>query len=226
MVSVPLLRPALPLLLAIVALAWPAAAAAPANQPTPGYVRVRIETSAGPIVIAADVRRAPATSANFLAYVDDGRLDDTSFYRAARNRRNGKFGFIQGGISMDRRRALPAIPHEPTSQTGIRHLDGVISMARGNDPGSAMGNFFIMIGPVPGLDAQEGRPGYAAFGHVVAGMDTVRKILAMRTGGGVGAMRGQMIEPPVRLISARRIDGKPRPTTTIKPWLLKIPGRE
>ena len=221
-----LLRPLLILLLAIAAVAAPATAAPPANRPTPGYVRVRIETSAGPIVIAADVKHAPKTSANFLAYVDDGRLDDTSFYRSARRRTDPKFGFIQGGISTDRRRSLPPIDHEPTDLTGIRHLDGVISMARGGDPGSAMGNFFIMIGPVPGLDARPGKPGYAAFGHVVAGMDVVKRILALRTGGGVGAMKGQMLQPPVRLISARRLDGKPRPTTTIKPWLLNIPGRK
>lgn len=220
MSPVKLLRPLLPLLLAILAIAWPAAAAAPANKPTPGYVRVRLETSAGPIVIAADIRHAPQTSANFLAYVDDGRLDGTTFYRAARNRVNPKVGFIQGGISVDRRRALPPIPHEPTNQTGIKHLDGVISMARGNSPGSAMGNFFMMVGPVPSLDAQDGRPGYAAFGHIVQGMDVVKRILGARTGGGVGPMRGQMIEPPVKLISARRLDGKPKPTSPIKPWLV------
>lgn len=189
----------------------------------PGLVRVRLVTTEGNIVVALDARRAPKTTANFLAYVDDGRLDGTKFYRAARRKTVPHLGYIQGGIGTDARRTLPPVEHEPTTQTGIRHLDGVISMARGGAPGSAMGNFFIMAGANPALDARDGRPGYAAFGHVAAGMDVVRRILARPTGGGVGAMRGQMILKPVELIRAERIDGVAKPTGRAKPWLIELP---
>ena len=105
-------------------------AAAPANQnvPRPGTVRVQLNTSEGPIVVALDTRHAPATSRNFLAYVDDGRFDGTSFYRAARDKRDPKKGFVQGGIRTDARRILPPFPLETgqdRDQASRRHhLDG------------------------------------------------------------------------------------------------------
>ncbi|MEJ7925357.1 peptidylprolyl isomerase [Sphingobium sp. AN641] len=196
--------------------------AVPTNRPTPGYARVRIETDKGAITVAVDLKRAPLTSANFLAYVDDGRFDGTTFYRAARRKSAPTYGLIQGGIDTDARRAIPPIPHEPTSKTGISHLDATLSMARPNRADSAMGNFFITIGPTPNMDARGDYIGYAAFGHVVAGMDTVRRILAVPTGGGSGVMRGQMILKPVRIIRAVRIDGKAKPTGRVKPWLIGI----
>ncbi len=205
-----------PLLLALLMVA-PVAAAPPA-----GLVRVRLETSAGAITVALDARRAPKTTANFLAYVDDGRLDGTSFYRASRRPAAPKLGFIQGGIDTDVRRALNPVPLERTSLTGIRHDDATISMARNAREGSATGNFFITAGPAPAMDARGDYAGYAAFGHVVAGMDVVHRILALPTGGGEGPMRGQMILKPVRLIAARRLDGAARPTGQVKPWLLGI----
>jgi peptidyl-prolyl cis-trans isomerase A (cyclophilin A) len=194
-------------------------ALAPAG-PAPGEIRVRLNTSEGAIVVAVDTRRAPKTSANFLAYVDDGRLDGTTFYRAARRKSAPKFGFIQGGIGTDARRMLPSVPLEPTNVTGLRHLDGSLSMAHGSDPNSATGNFSIMVGANPGLDASRTSKGFAAFGHVVAGMDVVRRILAQPSGGGRDAMLGQMILRPVRLISAQRLDGVARPTGRVKPWLI------
>lgn len=192
--------------------------------PVPGFVRVRLVTSAGAIVVALDARRAPRTTANFMAYVDDGRFDGTSFYRAARKKVAPKYGFIQGGIRTEARRILPgSVPLERTDMTGIHHLDGTISMARGANPDSAAGNFSIMVGGMPSLDARPGNPGYAAFGKVVAGMDVVQRILAMPTGGGEGPMRGQMILQKVTLIRAERLDGTAKPTGGPKPWLLKLP---
>jgi len=216
-----LVRRLLNLVLATALFLLPGTAAA--DPAAPGSVRVRLVTSEGSIVLALDARRAPKTTANFMAYVDDGRLDGTTFYRGARRKSAPGLGYIQGGIRTDARRSLPPIAHEPTDQTGIRHLDGVISMARGGAPGSAMGNFFIMAGSNPALDAREGKPGYAAFGKVVSGMDTVRRILAEPTGGGVGAMRGQMILRPVRIIRAERLNGTAKPTGRAKPWLIKLP---
>ncbi|MBY0518855.1 MAG: peptidylprolyl isomerase, partial [Sphingomonas sp.] len=154
-----------------------------------GVVRLRIDTSVGAITLALDTRRAPATTANFLAYVDDGRFDGTTFYRSARKKTDPRFGFVQGGIKTDARRILPPFPLETT---GIRHLDGTISMARHDDPKSAGGNYFICVGPIPSLDASKTSKGYAAFGHVLTGMDVVRKILAAPTTGGNEVTRGQM----------------------------------
>ncbi len=188
-----------------------------------GLVRVRLVTSQGPIILALEARRAPATTANFLAYVDDGRFDGTSFYRAARRKADPRFGFIQGGIQTDARRILPPFPLEPTSKTGVLHLDGAISMARRADPDSAGGNFIITLGPIPSLDAKGSSLGYAAFGHVISGRDTMARILAAPTGGGTDSMRGQMILRPVRLIRAQRLDGVAKPTGQVKPWLIKVP---
>jgi peptidyl-prolyl cis-trans isomerase A (cyclophilin A) len=188
-------------------------------QRTPGLVRVRLVTSEGPIVLALDARRAPRTTANFLAYVDDGRFDGTTFYRASRRKAAPGFGFVQGGIRTDARRILPPFPHEPTTKTGIRHLDATVSMARGAKPGSAGGNFFITAGATPAMDARGDYPGYAAFGRVIAGMDTVRRILAKPTGGGSDAMAGQMIMQPVRILKAQRLDGTPKPSGRAKTWL-------
>ncbi|MEA3031018.1 MAG: peptidyl-prolyl cis-trans isomerase [Sphingomonadales bacterium] len=172
---------------------------------TPDVARVRIETEAGPIVLELDGRRAPLTTANFLAYVDQHRFDGTSFYRAARTPGAQGRGFIQGGIRRNYRLMLAPVAHEPTSTTGLSHRDGTISMAR-TDPGSAMGNFFITVGAMPQMDAHGRDQGFAAFGRVVEGMDVVRRILAAPTvaNAGSGAMRGQMIAAPVRIVGARR----------------------
>jgi len=208
------------LLLAVLSILPGPAIAQSADRPAPGFVRVEILTSLGRIVVATDVKHAPETSANFLAYVDDGRLDGTSFYRAARRGADPKLGYIQGGIRTDLRRALPPVPHEPTDVTDIRHLDATISMARKDRLGSATGNFFLTVGATPYMDARPGYPGYAAFGRVVTGMDVVKRILALPTGGGTGEMKGQMIERPVKIIRARRLDGRPRPTGRAKAWLI------
>lgn len=181
-------------------------AAARADEPLPDTVRVRLETEAGTIVLALDAKRAPLTTANFVRYVDAGRFDGTAFYRASRTPGAAGRGFIQGGIRRDVRRSFPAILHEPTSETGIRHREGTISMARSELGAGAIGDFFITASAMPSLDARPGSPGYAAFGRVIEGMDVVRRILAAPTveGAGRGAMRGQMLAAPVRIVRARR----------------------
>ena len=184
------------------------AAAAPAIA-APAPVKVAMKTSEGTIVIAVDTRHAPITAGNFLAYVDRKSFDGKSFYRAARATGNVRRGLIQGGVRRDIRRSLPPIVHEPTSKTGLRHVDGTVSMARG-EVGSAMGDFFILVGPAPAMDARPGggdaAAGYAAFGKVVSGMAVVKKILAEKTWpGGSGSMKGQLIKEPVKIIEAKRI---------------------
>lgn len=208
-------------LLALLILPLTAATAQSASKPTPGYVRVKLETSLGNIVIALDARRAPKTTENFLIYVDDGRLNDTTFYRAYRRKDNARQGFVQGGIDTEARRVyFPTVPLEPTDKTGLKHLDGTISMARHKDPDSGTGNFSIQVGPNPSLDAKPGYPGYAAFGQVVAGMDVLKRILAMETCCGRGVMFGQMLKKPVMIIRAVRLDGTPKPSRGVKPWLM------
>lgn len=192
-------RSILGLLLLVLCLAAPVEAQA-------ALPRVLLKTSAGDILIEVDTTRAPITASNFLAYVADRRFDGTSFYRAARNRRNPKTGLVQGGINHHVVRARLPIAHEPTSKTGLHHVDGTVSMAR-NAPGTAMGDFFITVGAAPYLDARSGSVGYAAFGRVVSGTAIVRQMLAARThpGGRSANTMGQSIVVPFRILSAGRV---------------------
>lgn len=168
--------------------------------------KVAIQTGLGTIVVELADKQAPITAKNFLRYVEAGKFNGTSFYRAARGKTNPKLGYVQGGIDRDYRRAFFSIDHEPTSKTGLKHGDGMISMAR-NAPGTAMGEFFITVGPAPYLDARPGYPGYAAFGRVLKGMEVVKKILAAPTwiGRGSGAVKDQLIIKRIPIISAKRI---------------------
>jgi len=154
-------------------------------------VLVQIETEVGMITAELDTVRAPITARNFLAYVDAGMYAGGSFYRTVRmdNQPDNevKIEVIQGGISRDRQDdKLPPISMEPTGETGLLHLDGVLSMARGG-PHTAQGEFFICIGPQPELDQGGLRNpdgwGFAAFGRVIDGMDVVRRIQAKEAEG-------------------------------------------
>jgi len=171
-------------------------------------VPVVLSTSAGPITLAIEVERAPVTAANFLAYVDQKRLDGTAFYRSFKWDDGTPGGFIQGGTQNDPKRILKPVPHEPTSKTGLSHIDGVISMAQGA-PGTATGDFFIIVGDMRGFDASPDQPGFAAFGRVIDGMEVIRAIAdAPRSPTrGEGVMKGQMLEPTIRIVTARRATG-------------------
>ena len=184
----------------------PALAQSPAAAP-PADVRVALDTGAGRILIAVHVAQAPATAANFLRYVDQKRLDGASFYRGVGS---ADYGFVQGGAQNDPKRILPPVKHEPTSQTGLTHDDGALSMAR-YAPGSATGDFFIVLGKMPGMDAHPeaagDNQGFAVFAHVIEGMDVVKTILAAPKSptAGEGVMKGQMLERPVTILTARRL---------------------
>ncbi|MEQ1687915.1 MAG: peptidylprolyl isomerase [Sphingopyxis sp.] len=186
----------------------PEIAPAPAPAPVPAVQHVTLNTAHGAIIIAVEVERAPISAANFLRYVDARRLDGVTFYRAMDLGRG--YGLIQGGTRGAPRITYPAIAHEPTSRTGLSHVDGAISFAR-LAPGTASGDFFITIGALTSLDAQAqgsggDTDGFAVFGRVLQGMDVVRAILAAPTdpNAGEGVMRGQMIAAPVRIVTARR----------------------
>lgn len=178
--------------------------------PGPGDVLVSLETSLGPIVIALKVKQAPLTTANFLRYVDDKRYDGASFWRSAKANSPVDYGLIEGGLQGDPKKLLPPIAHEPTTQTGLRHVDGAVSLAR-KEPGTGDSDFFICVGEAPYLDANpagEGdNLGFAAFGQVIKGMEIVRKILNLPTPGKATnpVMEGQMLDPVVPITSARRI---------------------
>ena len=193
--------------------ACPTASSAPPPAPPEKVwqtVSVKIDTDLGPITVALEKERAPLTTANFLKYVDQKRYDGTTFYRAMNFPGWPDLGLVQGGIKSDPKRALPPVAHEPTTKTGLTHSDGAISMARGA-PGSANADFFIILGGLPGLDANpkaEGdNQGFAVFGKVTEGMDVVKQILAQPTSAteGVGVMKGQMIAKPVLIRSVRRV---------------------
>jgi peptidyl-prolyl cis-trans isomerase A (cyclophilin A) len=206
--------------------AFPAAAQVPNPAPAPKPpVHVALETPQGRIVIQLAVAQAPITTANFLRYVDRKLYDKATFFRASRAPGAVEYGLIQGGLQNVG--ALAPIAHEPTTQTGLKHTDGVISIAR-TAPGTATSDFFICVGDAPYLDANPAAPnngpggdnlGFAAFGRVVEGMDVVKKILALPTPGKAinPVMKGQILDPPVPITSARRVAAPTGPDVTAPP---------
>jgi peptidyl-prolyl cis-trans isomerase A (cyclophilin A) len=146
--------------------------------------KVTMATSMGNIVCEIDTVHAPVTAHNFLGHVKNGTFKNAVFYRVVRADNQPlsktKIEVIQGGLYSDEEiNKYNPILHETTQQTGLKHLDGTLSMAR-NEPGTASTEFFICIGNLPQLDFGGMRntdgQGFAAFGKVVEGMDVVRKI--------------------------------------------------
>lgn len=182
-----------------------APASAPAEQEYETQL-VRIETGAGPIVLEIETERAPITAANFLRYVEEGRLGNAAFYRASQKIGEGK-GFVQFGLRQHPDYVFPPIEHEPTTETGLTHDDGTISMVRG-EPGTADADYLIMVSDQPQWDASERGPGYAAFGHVVEGMDVVRQILAapIDPDKGDGVLRGELLAEDIPVESAEVVE--------------------
>ena len=177
------------------------------QTPPASLVRVQFETEAGSFVVEVDAARAPRTAANFLKYVDGGLYDGGRFHRTVRpdteTRPDVPIQVIQA--AMPRAKAIErmaAIPLERTGTTGLKHLDGAISMARTDAADSARDEFFICIGDQPSLDEGGARSrdgqGYAVFGRVVSGMAVVRKIHQ-------SPARGQTLVPQVVVLKASRI---------------------
>ena len=160
-------------------LSTPTLAGDPAmSQESPAHPRVALETNKGTIVVELDAEKAPVTTQNFLAYVDDGFYDGTVFHRVIS-------GFmIQGGGfdgAMNKKPTKPAIQNEAAN--GLKNERGTLAMARTNDPHSATAQFFINHRDNHPLDhpSQDGW-GYAVFGKVVEGMEVVDAIAEVRTG--------------------------------------------
>lgn len=184
-------------------LAAPQSALAAAAKP-----RVAIKTPRGTIIVELEPRRAPLTVANFLRYVDAQSYDGGSFFRAARTPGAAKDGTLVGAPDA-KVRPFPPIAHESTTKTGLKHLNGTISLGR-FATGTATSNFFICVGDQPYLDANPAAKGdnlgYAAFGRVVQGMPVVEKILSLPTNGETKFkdQRGQWLKPPVPITTMRR----------------------
>lgn len=160
-----------------------AAVATVEAQSKQGTTKVRIDTDAGEILVDIYADKAPITATNFLRYVNEKRYDGGAFYRVVTMQNQPtspiRIEVIQGGLDTDSSKRLPAITHETNDKSGLKHLDGTISMARGA-PGSASSEFFICINAQPELDFGGMRnpdgQGFAAFGRVTKGMDVVRRI--------------------------------------------------
>jgi peptidyl-prolyl cis-trans isomerase A (cyclophilin A) len=184
-------------------------------------ITVVMKTSAGDIRIELYPDAAPVTVENFLKYVDGGHYNNAQIYRVVRmdNQAQNKIKIevIQGGLGMDDAESpFDPIAHETTQKTGLLHRDGVISMGR-LDPGTASSEFFICINDQPELDFGGQRnpdgQGFAAFGQVVEGMETVRLIQGMPTempqAGQLEYTSGQILLDPVVIFEINRVgDGR------------------
>lgn len=155
---------------------------------TPHYTKptVKIETYYGDIIIELYPEKAPKTVNAFLSFVDSGYYKNSSFYRVLKEEDQPSSAFrselIQGGIYKSNPKLLlqqQGVPLETTKETGLKHLDGTISLAR-TTPNSGSTEFFICVGDQPAYDygggANEDGQGYAAFGRVIKGMKVVRDI--------------------------------------------------
>jgi peptidyl-prolyl cis-trans isomerase A (cyclophilin A) len=178
---------------------------------TPALVTVVIQTELGAITVEVDAAHAPVTAENFLKYVDGKFYDGGMVNRAVRpdntTRHDVEIQVIQFQSNPARaKELLPPIALERTSVTGLKHVDGALSMAR-SGPDSATSSFFICVGDQPELDFGGKRnadgQGFAAFGRVVSGMDVVKKIQASKSGP-AGAYGTETLNPPIKVVGASR----------------------
>jgi cyclophilin family peptidyl-prolyl cis-trans isomerase len=187
--------------------AAPEATPAAPQEPPP---RVSLQTSMGQIVLELNRERAPLTVANFLRYVTEGHFNNTVIYRVV-----PRF-VIQGGSVGANGNGKPV--HEPIpleANNGLSNLRGTITMARASEPASATAEFFINLVDNPGLNQEAGdtenRTGYAVFGRVVSGMETVDLITQLPLGGGYGPFPANAPLIPVMIRSATILDASGAP---------------
>jgi cyclophilin family peptidyl-prolyl cis-trans isomerase len=159
---------------------------------------IRFETSLGDITIEMFEKEAPATTANFLTYVDDGYFDGTIFHRVIPN-----FVIQGGGFTEDMTQKRTHAPIKNEADNGLKNSRGTLSMARTSDINSATSQFFVNLKDNESLNHSRGNFGYAVFARVTEGMDVVDKIAEVET----GRRRGHDDVPvdPVIVRSAKRI---------------------
>lgn len=174
-------------------------------------VRVNVETELGCITLEVDAAHAPVTATNFLRYVVGHFYDGGVINRAVRPDNTTRHDFEIQVIQLQSNPArkgdlFPPIPLERTTATGLKHTDGVISMARAAAD-SATSSFFITINDQPSLDFGGKRnpdgQGFAAFGRVISGMDVVRKIQASPTAK-TGEYGTETLAPPIKILRVFR----------------------
>jgi peptidyl-prolyl cis-trans isomerase A (cyclophilin A) len=173
-------------------------------------VVVVFETTAGKFEVAVDATRAPITAANFLKYVDAGAYDNGFFHRTVRPETESRTDYPIQVVQASAAKGFAGfgtIPLERTTVTGIKHLAGTLSMARGSAD-SATSDFFVCITDTPELDFGGRRnadgQGFGAFGQVISGMEVVRKIQGSPTKAGADGRPSQALEPPVTILKAYR----------------------
>ena len=189
-----LLSPVLALLAGALLMSGPSDGAAAGAAP-----KVRMKTSLGEMVIELYPEKAPKTVENFLKYVDDGFHKDTIFHRVIGN------PMIQGGgFEKNMSQKKTREPIELESRNGLKNDRGTIAMARTSVPNSATAQFFINTVNNNGLNyPQPDGNGYAVFGKVIEGLDTVDKIAGVKTGR--AGMHGDVPVEPVIIESVERI---------------------
>ena len=177
------------------------------DEPIPDSPEVLIQTEIGDIELKLDYKAAPDTVANFLRYVHEGFYSDGDFFRVVRDDNQAsdqvKISVLQGQASSKRANDFfPAIALERTNKTGLTHQRGTISMAR-TEPNTAQHHFFICLDDEPELDFGGKRnpdgQGFAAFGTVTKGMETVEKIHSLPA-------KEQLLEKPIRIQRAIRLN--------------------
>jgi cyclophilin family peptidyl-prolyl cis-trans isomerase len=151
-----------------------------ATQPAGTNPMVEMRTSLGTMKIELYPDKAPKTVENFLQYVRDGFYDGTVFHRVISG-----FMIQGGGFSPDMTEKETRAPIENEASNGLKNVRGSIAMARTPDPHSASSQFFINTVDNPMLDftaeTMEGY-GYAVFGQVVEGLETLDAIKKVATG--------------------------------------------
>ncbi len=140
--------------------------------------QVQFETNVGNFVVDINEKAAPKTAANFLRYVNEGFYNNTIFHRVIANFMVQGGGFEAGMLQKETHAPIPL-----ESKNGLTNKRGTIAMARTMDPNSATSQFFINLKNNHFLDANQSPDGngYAVFGQVVSGMDTIDKIAQVKT---------------------------------------------
>ena len=177
-----------------------------ASGASPERPIVLIKTELGDIKARIYLDKAPITAGNFMRYVDAELYDGTVFFRVVTKEVSAPnqavpIEVVQGG-QVAETFEYPPIEHETTATTGLKHVNGALSIARAA-PGTATSSFSIIINDQPAMDFGGKRnpdgEGFAVFGYVISGMEIAQKIHRL-------PHEGQRLKPPIAILSIRRIE--------------------